>query len=116
MLHMLLPMVFNSLQAVTEENHKSVVVVASPLISLMEDQVASYSAEGIKAAFIDCDSDVSTKSSVGEGAFQVVFFSIEALISNYRWRNTFQEEPYFSRLVALVIDEAHCVKQWYINK
>ena len=61
--------VFDSSRAVTEEHHKSVVVVVSPLISLMKDQVASYIAEGIKAAFIDCDSDVSTISSVREGAF-----------------------------------------------
>ena len=114
--YMLLPMMFDSSRAMTEEHHKSVVLVVSPLISLMEDQVASYSAEGIKAAFIDCDSDVSTKSSVDEGAFQVVFFSSEALISNHRWRNMLQEEPYSSRLVALVIDKAHCVKKWYLNK
>ena len=72
----------------TEEHHKSVVVVVSPLISLMEDQVASYSAKCIKTAFIDCDSNASTIiSSVRESAFQVVFLSPEALICNRRWRN-----------------------------
>ena len=84
-------------------------VVISPLIALMEDQVASYSAKGIKAAFIDCESDMDKKASVTGGA---VLFGPEALISNRKWRPMLREQPYASRLVALVIDEAHCVKKW----
>ena len=78
----------------------------------MEDQVASYSAKGIKAAFIDYESDVDKKAAVSEGAYQLVLFSPEGLISNRRWRHMLREQPYASRLVALVIDEAHCVKKW----
>ena len=48
----------------------------------MEDQVSSYSAKGIKAAFIDNESDTDKKASVEEGAYQIVLFSPEALISN----------------------------------
>ena len=56
----------------------------SPLIALMEDQVASYSAKGIKAAFIDSKSDMDKKASVSDGAYQLVLFSPEGLISNRR--------------------------------
>ena len=47
------------------------------------------------------------KACVSEGAYQMVCFSPDALISNRRWRNMLQEEP-----VALVMNEAHCVKLW----
>ena len=109
--YMLLPLVFDYL-AVESGGGKAIVVVTSPLIALMEDQVASYSAKGIKAAFIDSESDMDKKASVTEGAYQLVLFSPEALISNRKWRHMLREQPYASRLVALVIDEAHCVKKW----
>ena len=114
--YMLLPLVFDYLTVDSDRasDGKAIVVVVSPLIALMEDQVASYSAKGIKAAFIDCESDSDKKASVCEGAYQLVLFSPEALISNRRWRQMLREQPYASRLVALVIDEAHCVKKWYI--
>ena len=48
--YMLLPLVLDYL-AVESGGGKAIVVVISPLIALMEDQVASYSAKGIKAAF-----------------------------------------------------------------
>ena len=47
--YMLLPLVFDYL-AVESDGGKAIAVVISPLIVLMEDQVASYSTKGIKAA------------------------------------------------------------------
>ena len=74
-MRMLLPLVL----AVESGGGKAIVVVISPLrIALMEDQVASYSAKGIKAAFIDCESDIDKKASVTGGAYQLVLFSPEA--------------------------------------
>ena len=110
--YMLLPLglVFDNLRSARK---KSMVVVVSPLIALMEDQVASYSAKGLKSTFIDSESDSDTKQSVSDGVYQIVLFSPEALISNRRWRNMLREEPYSSSLVALIVDEAHCVKKWY---
>ena len=62
--YMLLPLVFDYLRI--ESDGKAIVVVVYPLIALMEDQVASYSAKGIKAAFIDSESDKDKKASVGD--------------------------------------------------
>ena len=62
---------------------KSIVVV-SPLIALMEEQVASYSAKGIKSAFIDRESDKGTQASVSSGDYQIVLIIPEVLISNRR--------------------------------
>ena len=100
---MLLPLVFDY-SAVESGGGKAIVVVVSPLIALMEDQVASYSAKGIKAAFIDCESDMDKKASVTGGAYHCWCCSVLS--------HMLREQPYASRLVALVIDEAHCVKKW----
>ena len=53
-LGMLLPLVFDNLRS--EHCHRKSIVVVSPLIALMEDQVASYSAKGLKSAFITSES------------------------------------------------------------
>ena len=67
----LLPPVFDFLRGVKE---KSIVLVVSPLLALMKDQVASIS-EGLSAVFIsDKDSTPPTvKREIKNGIFQVVF-------------------------------------------
>ena len=52
------------------------------------------------------ESDSVTSSSVLEGMYQVI---PESVISNRKWRNMLRQEPYSSRLAALV---AHCVEKW----
>ena len=52
------------------------------------------------------------KLGVLSGAFQLVFFSPEAILNQKRWRYLLRQEPYVSHLMALVVDEAHCVIKW----
>ena len=42
----------------------------------------------------------------------VVYISPESLICNPMFRNMLLSPVYKEKLVALVIDEAHCVKTW----
>ena len=63
--YVLLPLVFDCLLR-QDSDGKAIIVVVSPLIALMEDQVSSYSAKGIKAAFTDNESDTDKKASVKE--------------------------------------------------
>ena len=51
---------------------------------------------------------------VSQGNFQLVFFTPEMLIGSKRWRNMLTGDLYSERLKAFVIDEAHCVKKWYV--
>ena len=97
--YVLLPLVFDSLKSRSEADCKSIVVVVSLLIALMEDQVSSYSANGIRSAFIDSESDIDTQTSVISSGCQIVLFSPEALISNRRWRNMLQDEPTLAGLL-----------------
>ena len=46
--------------------------------------------------------------------YQLVYINPEQLIGNPRYRTMCQSEVYAENLVGLVIDEAHCVKKWYV--
>ena len=50
-----------------------------------------------------------------QGECQLVYISPEQLIGNSKFRTLCQSECYTKKLVALVIDEAHCVKKWYVT-
>ena len=46
------------------------------------------------------------------GGFSLLFAAPEAIVHGDHWRNMLHEEPLHSRVVALAIDEAHCVYKW----
>ena len=105
-----LPPVFDRIRKVTNQ---SIVLVVSPLVALMKDQVAHCTSRGLTAGFISSDSSDSMKKEILEGKCQVVFISPESLFTGRRWRDMLREEPYVSNLVGFVVNEAHCVKKWY---
>jgi superfamily II DNA helicase RecQ len=89
----------------------SIVLVVSPLIALMKDQVQSFRKRGISAAYVTSDGDVECedmKAGVLEGKYQLVFIRPEQLIDSCMC----QSEHHQDKLIALVADEAHCVKKW----
>ena len=104
-----LPYAFDQLRVTARQ---SIVIVVSPLIALVKDQVAIYSAKGLKVGCITGESTLEVKSQVVKGNFQIVYFSPESLLSGHRWRELLQVEPYRSNIVAFIVDEAHCVKKW----
>lgn len=86
-------------------------IVISPLIALMEDQVANLSNHGIKAAFynssLDGDTSRNTLRQLYNGELDLFYISPERLLS----------PSFLSRIDELninlfAIDEAHCVSQW----
>ena len=92
----------------------SVVVVVSPPISLMEDQVASLRKRGVNAAIVTSGGGVSNEFCAIDddlGKYSHLFCAPEALISS-RWREALERPVISDRIVALVVDEAHCVSKW----
>ena len=85
---------------------KSIVIVISPLVSLMEDQVARLSARGIASVVAKDD-----YANVQQGLFQLVFISPEALFDT-RWHDILRTDVYQQSLIGVAIDEAHCIKEW----
>ena len=54
----------------------------------------------------------STGDQVEKGKILLVFMSPESMITGSRWREMFRSAVYQENLLAIFIDEAHCVDKW----
>ncbi len=86
-------------------------LVVSPLIALMDDQVAALRANGVRAAAIHSGLDGKTswrhERELEEGSLDIVYVAPERVLSD-----RFQEVLKRSKISVIAIDEAHCVSQW----
>ena len=102
-----LPLVFDTVHGTVGH----IVVVVSPLVSLMEDQVDKLRKLGISAVFLSDIKDEEIKE-VDEGCFSLVYGSPEAWLKNERWRKMLSSDVYSAKLCVIAIDEARVIKQW----
>ena len=96
----------------------SIVVVVTPLTALMLDQKKKFTDLGVHVIteFVgSAQDDEAAVAAVFQGKIQLVYISPECIISNKKFRGMFQKDVYQKNLVALVVDEAHCVKLWYVT-
>ena len=100
-----LPVVFRQLLC-----KPAIVLVVSPLLALMADQVRTYNDKGVTAAIASSE----TKERVLRGDFELVYITPEQLLKDddTAYRDMCQSTVFKERLVGLVVDEAHCVKKW----
>ena len=106
-----LPLVFNVLRSTSS----SIVIVVTPLISIMQSMVEEYRSRGLKAGCISMDvKDAQIKDEITLGNYSLVFFTPEAIL-NPSWRSVLLSKPYQDNLVAFVIDEAHTVYKWLVQ-
>ena len=103
-----LPLVFDSLRSLQQ---RSIVVAVSPLNSLMQDQVASFTTRGLKASYIHKEGG---GSGVLAGEMQLVYASPEAFLTVSKWREMLRKEVYHDNIVCLAVDEAHLVHKWCV--
>ena len=91
---------------------QAIVVVVSPLVALMKDQVRAMAERSVKAVYVGDVKEDAEVAKICTGSYQLVFLSPEALLTDTIWRDMFQGAVYKERLVGVAIDEAHCVKKW----
>lgn len=103
------------------ETDSSVVLVVSPLVSLMINQVRSLKTRGepaailsgnISGAYQGCGNLLARESDLADGKYKLLFGATEALLGGARWREMLLREPYATHVVAVAVDEAHCVSRW----
>ena len=86
-------------------------LVVSPLIALMQDQVAALHELGIEAGFLNSTQGPEEQNAVRkkllEGELNLLYVAPERL-NTERTRELLQDVP----LSVIAIDEAHCVSQW----
>ena len=91
-------------------NGNAIIVVVSPLISIMVEQVTILNSLGFTATYIGMDN--ADEKRVMDGYFQFVFGSPESIVVNVKWRDMFRTHVYRDKLKLMVTDEAHTVIDW----
>ena len=86
-------------------------LVISPLIALMQDQVAALRQLGVRAAFLNSTLDgrevVAVERALRNGELDLLYVAPERLVMP-RMLEVLEQ----SRIALFAIDEAHCVSQW----
>ena len=94
----------------------SIAVIVSPLTSLMMDQKLKFTPTGIRVEFVgEAQENEAVTQAVLNGEIHLVYISPECLFSKRYWR-MFQSMKYQEKMIAFVVDEAHCVKMWLACK
>ena len=88
------------------------IVVVSPLVSVMRDQVEQLKKFGFSAAAIglgeECEED---EKAAREGKCEIIFGSPETWLST-SWRKELRDGKLGRQTVALALDEVHSVTEW----
>lgn len=109
LIYQALPLVYSCLQSTVEKN---IIVVISPLTSLMKDQVMRLISLDITAISL---AEITTEKQCNEvknGDYSVVFGSPELWLGDEKWRKMTMSDRYRKSVRAVAVDEAHVICHW----
>ena len=116
----ILPFLFDHKHGLVVGKKRTCAIIVSPLTALMVDQVRNLREDCVQAVIISFGTRESSvvgkeflapESSLTSASH--IFSSPEAL-AHTKWREALENPLVFSRLCAVVVDEAHCVSKWWV--
>ena len=79
----------------------------------MIDQQSKFARYGLSTEFVgEAQTDKEVSKRVLNGKVQLIFITPENIVENPMFRNMLVSKIFKENLVALVVDEAHCIKMW----
>ena len=113
-----LPFVLDYKLGRIDSGNHSIVLVVSPLILLMIDQVVGLKAVGVSASILNTTGGSIPKALLATEddltKCSILFSSPEALVSS-KWREVLEKPSISGRIVAVVVDEVHCISKWQVG-
>ncbi|XP_068671131.1 ATP-dependent DNA helicase RecQ-like [Montipora foliosa] len=105
----LLPRVMSSMNE--KDDAFSKIIMVSPLVAIMKDQVEQLNKIGVSATAIGIDEVDMDKEAAKNGKCKIVYRSPETWLSKV-WRKELQGAQLGMQTVAIAIDEVHSVTEW----
>ena len=90
-------------------------MVVTPLAAIMKDQVSDLDGKQIFAVQVTSSMDEIVEGEILRGIFSIIYISPELLLKKAKWREMLRSDLFQQRMVGFIVDEAHCVKKWYVN-
>ena len=92
------------------DRSENMVLVISPLICIMEEQVKYLNSHGIAAVMLGRNQ--SEDNQAKQGNFKYLYGSPELILGRQEWRKVLKSEYFQQNLALIAVDEAHLVVQW----
>lgn len=94
-----------------QQDVKSLVVVVSPLIALMQDQVEALRRKNIDATYINSSLTAEQREARLQGVRENQFAMLYVTPERFR-QEEFWQSLQGRRIRLMAVDEAHCISQW----
>ena len=87
-------------------------LVVSPVTALMVDQVTSLKKESVYCSVVTSSDGIDKDFLATDRSLP--FYAPEALVQS-KWRYCIDDAEVSQGMLALVVDEAHCVSRWQVT-
>ena len=125
--HLLPSLFYDKLTSLrSASNNHAVVIVVSPLNALIENQIQRSHQGNIKAGILNVkkgkDNEdlrlnfVGTDSFLRDALYDIIYMHPEAFLSCKEGMELLQSVPYQDSVRAIIVDEAHCILEWYVSE